>query len=71
MPQAIIPMPLEIDHILPLAKGGTDKGENLWLSCRACNSYKHAKTHGFDIKTEKEMTLFNPRRQVWERHFEF
>lgn len=48
MPQAILPMPLEIEHILPQAEGGTDEEENLWLACRACNSFKHAKTHGFD-----------------------
>ncbi|MGI8640924.1 MAG: HNH endonuclease [Pyrinomonadaceae bacterium] len=70
MPQEIIPMPLEIEHILPQAKGGTDAEENLWLSCRACNSHKHAKTHGFDLKTEKEIELFNPRTQIWQEHFE-
>jgi len=25
---------LEIEHIIPKAKGGTDEEENLWLACR-------------------------------------
>lgn len=71
MPQAILPMPLEIEHIVPLALGGTDDEENLWLACRACSSFKHAKTHGFDQETNQEVRLFNPRTQDWQEHFEF
>lgn len=29
-----------IDHIIPLAKGGTNEEENLTLACRECNSKK-------------------------------
>lgn len=71
MPQGIIPMPLEIEHILPQAAGGTADEYNLWLACRACNSYKHAKTHGFDQETNQEVQLFSPRTQIWQEHFEF
>ncbi|MBX7171772.1 MAG: HNH endonuclease [Pyrinomonadaceae bacterium] len=71
MPQSIIPMLLEIEHILAQAKGGTDDESNLWLACGACNSHKHAKTHGFDVSTNQEVKLFNPRLQIWEEHFEF
>ncbi|HQU84313.1 MAG TPA: HNH endonuclease signature motif containing protein [Pyrinomonadaceae bacterium] len=71
MPQAILPMPLEIEHILPQAAGGTDDEENLWLACRVCNSFKHAKTHGFDQETNQEVRLFNPRTQDWQEHIEF
>ena len=31
---------LEIEHIIPKAKGGGDEEENLWLACRMCNAYK-------------------------------
>lgn len=71
MPQAILPMPLEIEHILLQAAGGTDDEYNLRLACRACNSYKHAKTRGFDQETNQEIKLFNPRTQIWQEHFEF
>ncbi len=71
MPQAILPMTLEIEHILSQAAGGTDDEYNLWLVCRACNSFKRAKTHGFDQETNQEIRLFNPRTQNWQVHFEF
>jgi len=31
---------LEIDHMIPKARGGTDEEANLWLACRMCNSFK-------------------------------
>ena len=37
----LFPFPnLTIDHVVPLAKGGTDHLENLQLLCAACNSIK-------------------------------
>ena len=46
--------PLEIEHILPTALGGTDEEENLWLACRLCNSHKGIKTHGTDGLTGRK-----------------
>ena len=69
--QHLIPIPFEIDHILPTSKGGTDVEENLWLSCSVCNSFKHAKTYAPDPQTKTEISIFNPRSQVWSEHFEF
>ncbi|AFZ58974.1 HNH endonuclease [Anabaena cylindrica FACHB-243] len=60
---------LEIEHIIPKAKGGTDDEENLWLACRLCNSYKGTQTHGLDQITDRKIKLFNPRQQKWSRHF--
>jgi hypothetical protein len=62
---------LEIEHIVPIAKGGTDDEENLWLSCRDCNSYKSSKVTGFDEETKQEIKLFSPRKQSWNEHFIF
>lgn len=31
---------LEIDHVLPVSKGGTDKDDNLVTACRECNKGK-------------------------------
>jgi len=33
---------LEIEHIIPLAMGGTDEESNLWLACPICNAHKSA-----------------------------
>jgi hypothetical protein len=35
----------------------------------ACNLHKGPNLTGIDPKTRKVTRLFNPRRQVWERHF--
>lgn len=34
-------MPLEIDHIYPKSKGGSDRVSNLTLACHACNQAKN------------------------------
>lgn len=71
IPQDLIPNLLEIEHLLPLAEGGTNEEENLWLACRNCNSYKSSKIDALDPKTNQTVLLFNPRTQVWNEHFEF
>lgn len=70
-PQEIISMSFEMEHIRPIADGGTDDDENLWLACRNCNGFKHAKTKAIDPITNTEVSLFNPRTQTWNEHFEF
>jgi 5-methylcytosine-specific restriction endonuclease McrA len=32
-PQRLIMASLEVEHILPVARGGSDEEDNLWLSC--------------------------------------
>ena len=68
--QTILSSLLEIEHILPTSKGGSDDEANLCLSCRGCNGYKSDKIEGFDSETKKSVKLFNPRTQKWKRHFE-
>jgi hypothetical protein len=60
---------LEVDHIIPVAAGGTDDEENLWLSCRLCNSYKGTQVRAIDPISGKQVNLFNPRTQNWGDHF--
>jgi hypothetical protein len=67
--QRYIFAPLEIDHLLPTAKGGTDDEENLWLACPLYNAYKGTQTHGVDPITKRKVSLFNTRKQGWKRHF--
>ena len=71
LPQSLNPNLLEIEHILPTAKGGTDAEENLWLACRLCNGYKGVQSEATDKQTKKTVQIFNPRRQNWNEHFEW
>lgn len=68
-PQRLVLGPLEIDHILPTARGGTDEEANLCLACRMCNAHKAAQTHGLDPWTARLVPLFHPRAQRWPDHF--
>lgn len=60
---------LEVEHIVPLARGGTDDEENLWLACPICNGHKSDKTEAADPVTGATVLLFNPRMQSWWEHF--
>jgi len=60
---------LQIDHVQPIAKGGSDTEDNLCLACELCNQHKWAKTHGIDPQTGQHTPLFNPRQQKWTEHF--
>lgn len=60
---------LEIEHIIPLAKGGTDDESNLWLACPLCNGHKSDTTEAVDPDTHTLVPLFNPRTQRWSDHF--
>ncbi|NUO83220.1 HNH endonuclease [candidate division KSB1 bacterium] len=60
---------LEIEHLVPLKLGGTSAEENLWLACSWCNRYKSFQVDGVDPISRRRTALYNPRRQVWARHF--
>ena len=68
-PQHLVMARLEVEHILPIAKGGSSDESNLWLACPLCNRYKGDKTTAVDPETGAAAPLFNPRAQVWSEHF--
>ncbi len=68
-PQRLVLGWLEIEHIIPQARGGSDDEENLWLACRLCNNYKSDQIEGLDPQTGRRVRLFNLRRQRWSAHF--
>jgi 5-methylcytosine-specific restriction endonuclease McrA len=39
-------VPLEVEHIVPKARGGSNRISNLTLACKACNTKKGARTAG-------------------------
>ncbi len=64
-------IPMTIDHIQPVSKGGLNAPENLCLACRTCNEYKAVNTEAIDPITGQNVTLFNPRQQIWKEHFQW
>jgi len=39
-PQRLVMARLEVEHVIPKARGGTDDDSNLWLSCPLCNRHE-------------------------------
>src|SRR5688572_21486483 len=69
IPLDFSPDPWSVEHILPRARGGADREENLAVSCQGCNSHKQTQTSGHDRDTGEDTALYNPRTQAWEDHF--
>ena len=61
--------PLEIEHLVPEARGGPTNRTNLWAACRQCNALKGDHTEAIDPVTGTRVLLFNPRHQHWPEHF--
>ncbi len=70
-PQYLVMARLEIEHIIPLSKGGSKDESNLWLSCPLYNRYKSDKIADVDPETGEAIALFNPRTQIWTDHFQW
>ena len=69
-PEAVLNLPLEVEHIVPVARGGGDTAANWALACRACNLYKATHVSGHDPESEAVVRLFHPREDRWEEHFQ-
>ncbi len=69
-PEAVFNLHLEVEHIVPVVRGGEDAVTNWALSCRACNLYKATHVTGIDPESNTVVRLFNPREDRWEDHFQ-
>lgn len=58
-----------IDHVIPMAAGGTSDLSNLALVCFACNRRKSDRSIAMDPETASSHRLFNPRSDHWNEHF--
>lgn len=68
-PEAVFNFPFEVEHIVPLSRGGSDDEVNLCLACRACNVRKSDRLVARDELSGEEVPLFHPRQQRWDEHF--
>ncbi len=58
-----------IDHVMPVSAGGESVIDNLALACVSCSLRKGARQSAIDPDTNIEVSLFNPRRDLWSAHF--
>lgn len=68
-PEAVFNLPLEVEHIVPVSRGGDDTAGNWALACRAGNLYKATHVSGNDPESLAIVGLFHPREDQWEDHF--
>jgi hypothetical protein len=69
-PEAVFNLPLEVEHVVPIARGGEDTTTNWALACRACNLYKATHISGSDPESHVVVRLFHPRADRWDEHFQ-
>lgn len=69
MPERFRAKKHEVDHVVAVKHRGQTIASNLCLSCFFCNRHKGSDLSSIDPETDKIVPLFNPRRDVWRRHF--
>ena len=65
----VIGIPMVMEHIIPLAAGGSSNIANLCLACYRCNEFKGARMDVPDPLSGEIVRLFHPRTQKWVEHF--
>ena len=65
----IVGIPMVIEHIIPLVRGGSSTPDNLCLACYRCNEFKGSRTEAVDPRDGQLTPFFHPRRQRWSEHF--
>jgi hypothetical protein len=64
-------LPFQIDHIIAEKHGGQTVENNLALACPHCNRFKGPNIAGVDPASDQTVRLFDPRRDIWEEHFQW
>jgi len=60
----------EIDHIYAEKHGGQTVEVNLCFACFDCNRFKGSDLCSLDAVTGQIVSLFHPRRDQWDDHFQ-
>jgi len=69
MPDNLLRLPHEPDHIIATQHGGETVADNLAYTCSRCNRLKGPNLTSIDTQTGAIAPLFNPRTDIWSRHF--
>lgn len=67
-PELVFNFPFEVEHVVPVCRGGANTDANLALACRSCNLRKGVQLTGVDPSSGAEVRLFDPRRDRWADH---
>src|SRR5450759_924055 len=68
-PEPFAELPFHFDHIVARQHGGKTESENLAFACCHCKRYKGPNLSGLDPASGKVVSLFHPRKHVWNEHF--
>jgi hypothetical protein len=71
LPQTCVTTPFQIEHVVARQHRGRDHLGNLAYACLRCNLHKGPNLAGIDPESQTLTRLFNPRRQIWSRHFKW
>jgi hypothetical protein len=71
MHQSLQGATFHIEHVIPRARGGTSKLDNLALACPSCNLYKADRVSSALDRDSATVALFHPRIDRWSDHFEW
>lgn len=69
LPQDSQEATFHIDHVVPRSRGGPTTFANLALACVSCSLRKAARFRARDPNDGKLVALFNPRNDIWAKHF--
>lgn len=59
----------ELEHIIPVSRGGLTNESNLAIACRRCNGNKNKNTEWIDPFSGALFQIFNPRCMAWDDNF--
>jgi len=71
MHQSLQGATFHVEHIIPSSMGGDSEEANLAWCCPSCNLHKSSNMEAIDPISGNLVTLYNPRRDKWEEHFEW
>lgn len=69
LPEGMLTLPHEPDHMIATQHGGKTSLDNLAYTCFRCNRLKGPNIASLDPATGLATLLFNPRTDLWSAHF--